>query len=293
MQSVSIFGVGRIGGSLAIALSRAGYQVNNLIYRSVSTAESVADLISPMPKLSRFQTKSAEKSDILLICTRDPDIEYVSRELSVELKYRPVVLHTSGSLSSDVLSDLANIGCETGSMHPLVSISDPVRGAESYNEAHFCVEGDTVALSTAQLMVIALGGKPFSIRSEFKPLYHAAAVTACGHLTALFDAALEMLASCGIEGEDARHILLPLLESTVENLKMQTTEDALTGSFARADAEAFKRHWKMLNANVTPLAKRIFLELGERSLEISERKGIDPDSLERVRELIKMAKHES
>ncbi len=30
MQSVSIVGIGRLGGALALALSRAGYQVENL-----------------------------------------------------------------------------------------------------------------------------------------------------------------------------------------------------------------------------------------------------------------------
>jgi len=55
------------------------------------------------------------------------------------------------------------------------------------------------------------------------------------HLVALFDLAAEMLSACGISKKSARQVLLPLVESTVNNLMVMNPEQALTGTFARGD----------------------------------------------------------
>ena len=70
---------------------------------------------------------------------------------------------------------------------------------------------------------------------ESKALYHAAALTAAGHLTALIDLAMEMLVSCGLNRRAAQEVLMPLVESAVNNLKASPPEKALTGTFARGD----------------------------------------------------------
>ena len=41
------------------------------------------------------------------------------------------------------------------------------------------------AVEAAKKIVDALGGKSFSIETKYKTLYHASAVTACGHLVAV------------------------------------------------------------------------------------------------------------
>lgn len=292
MRSVSIIGVGRVGGSLGIALSRAGFRLAQLVGRNTEGLEKIAETIEPVPKLLVFGEAALEPVDILFICTRDPEIQDTADLIAREIKNRPVVFHTSGSLSSNVLAALAEIGCPTGSLHPLVSISDPIRGSANFSGANFCIEGDKRAIQTAELIVRALGGSHFSIGSEKKALYHAAAVMASGNVTAVFDSAIEMMKCCGVERDEGRQILLHLLVSTVENLKVQDTGDALTGSFARADFEAFERHWKSLRQYAEPRIQRIFVELGERSLEIAERKGSELAGAAKLREMINMAKGE-
>ena len=103
----------------------------------------------------------------------------------------PIALHTSGALSAEVLGPLREKGWHTGSIHPLISVTDRTEGG--LEGAVWSVEGDNAALRVAKSIVRDLGGKSFSIRSEDKPLYHAAAVMASGNVVALFDVALEML----------------------------------------------------------------------------------------------------
>ena len=288
MQSVSIVGIGRLGGALALALSRAGYSVENLVYR-FSVPEVIAGMISPLPNLIAFENLKGLKSDAIFITSADPDIEAISSHLSSKIKNKPVVFHASGSLSSAILSELADVGCAIGSMHPLVSISDPMRGSESFAGTFFCIEGSDKAVSAAKEMVGKLGGNAFSIETRFKSLYHAAAVIASGHLVALMDIATETLSKCGIGLEEAKRILMPLIKSTVENLEKQRNANALTGTFARADEAAFERHLRALSENVPDEIIRIYLELGTRSLDLAESFGQPAESVHKVREGIKLA----
>ncbi len=291
MQSVSIIGIGRLGGALALALSRCGFRVENLIFRNSQTISAIADKIPEKPKLIDSSEAEDLKTDLIFITTADPDIETVSDQLTNVLTSCPFVFHTSGSLSSAILSKLKAIGCKTGSIHPLVSVSDPVRGAESLAGAYYCIEGEGDAVRMADEIVRKLGGLPFVIDTRFKPLYHASAVTASGHVVALFDVALEMLAACKVEG--GTKILLPLVRSTLANLEIQTTKEALTGTFARADISAFRRHLGSIEQNASMGAKEIYLELAARSLALAELNGANAEDIATILKEISIAKRKS
>ncbi|MGI9037142.1 MAG: DUF2520 domain-containing protein, partial [Pyrinomonadaceae bacterium] len=129
-------------------------------------------------------------------------------------------------------------------------------------------------------------GKSFSIPTEFKTLYHAAAVTASGHLTALFSVAIEMLADCGLPDAEAQKILFPLVGSTVKNLAAQTPAQALTGTFARADIETLRRHLETLRENVSPQMLEIYRQLGLRSLNLAVEQGANAEKLAEMKKLL-------
>ena len=72
--------------------------------------------------------------------------------------------------------------------------------------------------------------RPFELDDQHRPLYHAAAVTACGHLVALLEASARMMESAGLE----RGYLLPLMVQTIENWERQGVP-AMTGPVVRRD----------------------------------------------------------
>ncbi len=293
-MKISIIGVGRLGGALALALAKRNYKIENLVSRigNAENARKISELIEPQqPRMLDASEFSEIASDIIFISTQDAEIEAVAKGLAHDLKNKPFVFHTSGSLSSDVLSQLKKIGCPVGSLHPLISISDSVVGARKFEDAFFCVEGDARAVETAMEIVKNLGGKSFSIETRFKTLYHAAAVTASGHLVALIDVALEMLAKCDLPEAAAREVLLPLVKSTLENLETQTTKRALTGTFARGDAETLTRQIETLRENVSIDALEVFLQLGLRSLHLARRqKSVEAQKLDAMSETLRLAK---
>ncbi|MEO8072951.1 MAG: Rossmann-like and DUF2520 domain-containing protein [Acidobacteriota bacterium] len=289
-MKISIIGVGRVGGALALALSKNGYEIENLAAREKKSITKIAALIKGKPNLVSFAELGEITSDIIFITTQDFEISNVVGKLAQNQQNKSYIFHTSGALSSDILQDLKLNGCKIGSIHPLISISDPVLGAERFENAYFCVEGDEEAVETAKKIVKDLKGKAFSIETKYKTLYHASAVTACGHLVALIDAAIEMLTKCGLDEKNAQKILLPLVKSTIDNLTTQTTAEALTGTFARADVETLEKHLEILRENVSDEALEVYLQLGKRSAHLAEVQGADARKLEKMREKLSLAK---
>lgn len=288
-QSVSIIGAGRLGGALAIALRRKDYKIEAVAACRFETARRVAEQISPRPKILTAETLAElPPSKIVFITTPDPEIEPTAASLTANYNFNSeiVFLHTSGSLSSDVLRKLKEKGASVGSLHPLVSVSDSIAGAEKFADAFFCVEGEPRAVAAAKQIAADLGGESFEINPEFKTLYHAAAVMTAGHLVALFDVAAETLSRCGIEKTEAHRVLLPLARSALENLSRQTPAAALTGTFARADVETMRGHLAALQSNEAAL--KVYLELGRRSIKLASEQGADGERLaEMSRDLAK------
>ena len=290
-MKISIIGAGRLGGALAIALARSGYKIENLIARNIVNAKTIVEGCNPKPEILSPNELSKISSETILITTQDFEIENTARLLAENLQNNPFVFHASGSLSSNVLRVLKNAGCKTGSIHPLVSVSDSILGAERFENVYFCVEGDSESLAIAEKIVADLKGKSFRVESDNKILYHASAVTASGHLVALFDVAVEMLSKCGLEAAAAQEILLPLVKSTVENLQTQRTDQALTGTFSRADVETFENHLQSLRENVSLEALEVYLQLGMRSAHLAERQGANREKIREILEKIALAKN--
>lgn len=292
--SVSVIGAGRVGTAFAIALWRSGYSINLVVAKHAANARRAAHLAGgtaiglsarQFHKPSESQRRLLRSSNVVLIAVPDDTIETVAKELTHLLAsghQDPVVLHTSGAVSSKALAPLQSKGISIGSLHPLVSISDPARGAVSLNQAYFSVEGDRAAVQTGKRIARDLGGEAFVIRSETKPLYHAAALMASPNLTALIDIALEMLGGCGLSANQSRKVLLPLVRSTLDNLVKQNPAGALTGTFKRGDVATVKKHLAAISASRLNDALDAYVLLGRRSLKLTSLKRARLTEIERA-----------
>ncbi len=288
---ISIIGTGRLGTALAIALVQQGYSLDALVARRRESAKRAAALLrsfldAPARVMALKELADEHAPELLLIATPDDQIPKVAESLAKldwDASPQSTVLHTSGALSSSVLDPLREKNWSAGSLHPLASISEPNAGAGLLRGAFWCVEGDKRAVSLGRTIVADLDGKSFSISSEKKPLYHAAAVMASGNVTAVFDLAIEMLSDCGLARKQAQEALMPLLASAVRNLEKLDPARALTGTFARGDVETVKRHLSVLKNN--KFALEMYRLLGLRSLELSGSR-LEPAVVKQIKRLI-------
>lgn len=287
MKRITVIGIGRLGGALAIALSQAGFSINQLVCKSRTSFDRIATYFDPVPIVEEFRDDlELLNTDLVLIAVPDPEIARIAAWLAGLHLTDAVVLHTSGALSSEVLAPSANIGCQAGSMHPLISVSDPISGSNSFKGSYFCVEGDAAAVEVARELILALSAVPFSISTKKKVLYHAAAVIASGHITALIDISSGLMNLAGVPPSDSIRILEPLIKSTVKNISSQGTASALTGSFARADSETVGKHLTALTRIGDKDTIDVYRLLGERSLELAAERGVDPEKIEQVRKVL-------
>jgi predicted short-subunit dehydrogenase-like oxidoreductase (DUF2520 family) len=288
--SVSIVGSGRLGTALALALAAAGYSIEVMVARQRRHAVKAARLIgSRTSALGVDELRLLPPSKVIFIATPDDEIGNVSEKLAGLTSGRITgrfVLHTSGALSAEILAPLAAAGFRVGSLHPLISVSDPRSGVKTLSGAFYCIEGDPSAIRMAQTIVRDLKGQSFTIPRESKPLYHAAAVMASGHVVALFDLAVQMLMECGLTRSQARRVLMPLLESTVNNLAITDPARAMTGTFARGDLATVLRHLQSLSKGGSTQALEAYRTLGIHALDLMQRNGAEPRVASEIRKVL-------
>jgi len=239
--SVAIVGAGRLGAALAKALRAIGVKVRGPLGRGTPGS-----------------------ADAVLLCVPDSEIRGAA---AAAAGAAPLVGHTSGATG---LGALEPAGAAGFSMHPLQTFAGG-EPPERFRGAGCAVAGSTAdALEAAVALAAVVGMRPFPITDHDRPAYHAAASIASNFLVTLQEAAEEAAAAAGIEREDARVLLAPLVRATVENWAAVGPERALTGPVARGD-EATVQAQRGALARSAPSLLPLFDELTERTRALAGR----------------------
>jgi predicted short-subunit dehydrogenase-like oxidoreductase (DUF2520 family) len=273
MNTFSIIGTGRLGTSLALALSKKGWTIRSLADKSLSAAKESQKIIGAGKATADWLGAAADAS-VLFLCIPDEEMEAAAARLARSgLEWSgKVVFQTSGLLSSSTLKPLKRRGASIASFHPIQSFSSKKTPAGRFKDIYYGLEGDARALSIAKKIVRHLGGRTLLIRPQHKPLYHAACSMASNLLVPLFDLSCELLHAAGIKGRKAGQVLFPLVEGTLQNVKHLDVKTALTGPIARGDEQTVKRHMRALRK--FPEARRAYQILGGRALQLAKKKRI-------------------
>lgn len=263
-----------MGTALGALAFRAGYRVAAIADQDPGQAERASRRIGEsIPVLS--PREAAGRAEIVLLAVPDDAIEASCRELVSRRAFSlgSLVAHCSGALSSASLAPARQeLGCRVASFHPLQSFPTVEAALQNLPGSYCFVEGDEAALAVLETLGTAIGTRCVRIATEHKPLYHAAAVMACNHLSALLDAALHLAVSARIERRTAWQALEPLIRATVENVSKLGTEAALTGPVARGDRRTVAAHIEALDAGAPELSD-LYRALGSWTVDLALRKG--------------------
>ncbi len=298
-MNISIIGCGRVGTALAVFLSKAGYKIVALASRTRSSAEKTAKAIRSAIdtnidynelKISNSTVEAAKASDTIFITTPDNLIERVCSDLSCNIGVdmaNKTVFHCSGALSSSILSSAEQNGANTGSIHPLQSFAPYSQGEKSpFKGINISVEGNHAALIIGKELVDALGANQFTIPTNAKTLYHAAAVVASNYLVTVEHFAIELLKESGINEQKGYEILEPLIQGTLTNIKTKGAIAALTGPIARGDAQIVEKHLKDINERAPEFSK-LYRVMGQYTLKLAEKRGeLDQISIEGITDIL-------
>jgi predicted short-subunit dehydrogenase-like oxidoreductase (DUF2520 family) len=284
-RRIGFIGIGVLGKGLALALAAREYLVVGACSRSISSARWLAGRLSGLHVFTTAQ-ELADACDLVFITTPDSVIGGVAA--SVNWREGQGVVHCGGSASMDILEYAGDRGALTGGFHPFQTFA----GLDSPRDTIRRLEGVTFAVSGAgwvgqflRDLALDLGGRPVTIPDQYRPLYHASAVLACGDLAALIQAATDPWRAMGFTDQEALAALLPLATATLENIRRHGIPASLTGPVARGDVGTVSAHLEALSRAV-PDAIPVYRALTLASLTLAAQRGVPQRQLEKLRNLV-------
>jgi predicted short-subunit dehydrogenase-like oxidoreductase (DUF2520 family) len=184
-------------------------------------------------------------ADVVWLCVPDREIAGCARELANQASWQgKAAIHSSGALGSDELDVLRKQGATVGSAHPLMTFVPGV--TPSLSGVGFAVEGDAAAVRAVQRIIVAMGAKVFPIRKQDKAMYHAWGTFVSPLLTALLAMSERVAEAAGVDREQARRRMLPIVRQTVENYASRGAARGFSGPIVRGDAATVKQHLAVL-----------------------------------------------
>jgi predicted short-subunit dehydrogenase-like oxidoreductase (DUF2520 family) len=282
---LAIIGAGRLGTSLGRALAAKGHRVRALTCRRLASVRESRRIIGQGKALTD-NPEAAGRADVIFLCLPDRQIKKTAAALSrAHIDWTPkLVFHTSGLLAADVLGPLREKGARVAAFHPVQSFPSKKTPASRFRGIFFGLEGDPEAVSLAKNLIKQLGGRVQIVPREARPLYHAACSLASNDFVILLDAAARLLTESGLKEKEPLEMLLPLVEGTLQNVKIFDVSAALTGPVIRGDRATVQAHLDALNSH--PLLCEVHKTLGRLALEIAKKRGLSPLKIRALKNLL-------
>jgi len=244
--TIALIGAGNLAQALGPALKAAGYQIDFVAARETASSRRRAAMLARLLEARTLSLSDAgPSSDIIWICHTDDALAETATLLARKAGWSgKIVLHSSGALSSDVLSALKRKGAIIASLHPMMTF---VPGATPrMEEIPFAVEGDARAVSVARRIVRDMGAESFAIKKSAKPLYHALGSFSSPLIVAALVTAERVGSGAGLTASQTRRVIAPILRQTIKNYTERGAAAAFSGPIKRGDLNTVLRHLKEL-----------------------------------------------
>ena len=278
-----------VGGSLAVAFSRAGYSVVATSSRTYSSAQTLADRI-PGSRACTTAQDAADLADVVYITTPDDAIRSVAS--AIRWRRGQGAVHCSGAASLDVLTHAVDQGATAGAFHPLQAFSSVENGVKSIPGTTFGIEGGAEMRAYLGDIALAVGGNPINLDAEDKPLYHLSGVMMGNLLTVLAAVAADLWRALGMERADGVRALAPMIRQVSYNLETSGVPGAVAGPYARGDIGTVRKHLEALHTRA-PDVLPLYRELALAALPYALEKGtLGPDRADEIRDVIEQSRKE-
>ena len=239
--SINLIGAGRVGRTfLHLLAANPNCRVQDILSGNYSSAQNAVEQVKAGRAVK--QISELRPADLWIIAVPDTQIAAVAVDLAeglagTEAAKVSVAFHCSGFFPAAEMDPLRHLNWHLASVHPVLSFADPERAKDQFSGTLCGLEGDEAALAVIQPLLEQLAAECFTIRSEGKNLYHAAAVISNNFTVVLQAIAREAWKDAGVADDIARRLNEKLLDSTAENVRALGPQQALTGPAARGDEQ--------------------------------------------------------
>jgi predicted short-subunit dehydrogenase-like oxidoreductase (DUF2520 family) len=246
---VTIIGRGRVGGAIH----------HRLHDRGVDTAVVRRD------GFDAWCNGRDPVGEILIIATKDDVLRAVVERI-VERRggdlQNVLVLHVNGSLGTELLSPVHEVGALAAATHPFQTFGDDDPSA--LDEIGWGVQCDDAAWQRTREFIELLGGIPWlmtDVSHERKRRYHAAAVAASNFTYAAYELARRLADDADIPADV---FLIPIIQRTLKNASEALEKNrpfAITGPLMRGDVDAVRRQFESIPTEERDLYRHLSLAL--------------------------------
>lgn len=280
----TVIGTGKLGGVLANALYKIGWQPASLYNRSPEKATALSESLGDRSHTGTWPRQNDDLGTYIFLCVPDDAIAETVQKLTQDFDLSgKKLIHTSGSLPASVLDPAKKGGAETAAFHPLQTFSGAA-GGEVFRNVSISLQGDEGVIAELKTLAHALQARPVVISEADKQRLHIAAVFASNYLVTLMDLAEQSVEDPELK-EQLPELFNPLINQTVRNLKEKGPQQSLTGPLSRGDKATVAHHLELLKQN--PDLAESYRFLADRTLSLIERAGtVEKTVIEQIRDLI-------
>lgn len=263
-KTITLIGAGSLASALGPALKRAGYRIDAIVWRRhVHSQKRAAALARKLGARTVHLQEFAPVSNIVWLCTPDDALAETANQLARNHSWKgKIVLHSSGALTSDVLSPLQREGAHAASLHPMMTFV--ANSSPKIAGVPFAVEGDPKAVATARQIVKALDAEIFSVQKKSKVLYHALGSFSSPMIVAALVTAERVGRAAGLTRSQTHTFMAPILRQTITNYLAHGATAAFSGPIKRGDVETVRRHLRELKR--VPGAREVYQTLVRSAL---------------------------
>lgn len=247
-RKISIIGSGNVATNLAHAFDRAGHDILQVISANSERAKQLANCFGAYYGNSISSVDL--NADFIIICVNDESYFNVLEELPKGLK--PIICHTSGPVSMDVISDYAP---NFGVFYPLQSLRK--EKYIDFLDVPIFIEGNSTNVRE-NLMNLAdtISNKISEVSSVEREKYHLAAVFANNFSNLMYTLSHKYLEDESLDFQN----LIPIIKETANRLADDKPESWQTGPAKRGDTAIMQKHIDMLE---DPRLKEIYKQLSD------------------------------
>lgn len=264
-------GAGKVGFSLGKYLKENNINISGYYSKSQHSAKEAATFTNTQQYINLEDL--IKNSDAIFITTPDNQITDVWNEIKKLPIKEKLICHCSGSISSEVFSNINNHGAYGYSIHPMFAISDKYNSYKNLSKSFITIEGHKKYTEYFKVLFSSFGNSVAIINKDNKMLYHVAAVTVSNLVLGLINNGINYLEQCGFTKEMAINALYPLIEFNLKNIKENGIINSITGPIERGDLSIVINHLNVLNEE----DKELYKLLSKNILKIAKIKNSDRD----------------
>ena len=234
-MKIVIIGAGNVAFHLIKSITNSGHQLVQIYNRTI---ENIKESTKKIP-LSDSIGGIYPNADIYIICVKDNAIEEIANQLKMNNK---LVLHTSGNRTMDILQ---NSSSNYGIFYPIQSFTKDI--PLNFKKVPIIIEANNAeALEMLKSFAESISERVIEMDLEKRQKLNIAGVFVnnfTNHLYHLMDEYLEK------ESIDFS-ILHPIIQNTVDKIKIKSPRACQTGPAIRNDQETIENQKKILEKEI-------------------------------------------